>query len=167
MLKPSLGSLSSQFSYVTVLPSLQTNTPSVLLSLRPMKTFLPPAKVRTTSFSSGLWIDTRFAWSFLQAAEASEKETLEGTNLKQALFHSFHPEWHWAALEHQKNPQTKKEKKEKERKKKVLWLHVSSAIDYNKSLLFSEVRRAGHKRNQSKKKMLVRSAELWEWGTRH
>lgn len=42
---------------------------------------------------------------------------------------------------------------------------MSSAIDYNKSLLFSEIRRAGHKRNQSKKKNV--SAQCRTLGVRH
>ena len=41
---------------------------------------------------------------------------------------------------------------------------MSSAIDYNKSLLFSEIRRAGHKRNQSKKNV---SAQYRTLGVRH
>ena len=42
---------------------------------------------------------------------------------------------------------------------------MSSAIDYNKPLLFSEIRRAGHKRNQSKKKKV--SAQCRTLGVRH
>lgn len=73
MPKSSSGSPASQFVYVTVLPSTHTNVASTSLSLKPTKTSLPPNRLRTNSFSWALCIDTRFAPSFLQSAEAFEK----------------------------------------------------------------------------------------------
>lgn len=69
----SFGSPVSQLVYVTVLPSTHTNVASTSLSLKPTKTSLFPNRLRTNSFSWALCIDTRFALSFLQIAEASEK----------------------------------------------------------------------------------------------
>lgn len=68
----SSGSPASQFVYLTELPSTHTNVVSTSLSLKPTKTSLFPNRLRTNSFSWALCIDTRFALSFLQVAEASE-----------------------------------------------------------------------------------------------